>query len=223
VKERPILMSAPMVQALLAGTKVQTRRVIKPDWWRCLDPEDDEDRSQALGMCPYGQVGDRLIVKEAAWMWCEKRPDGTTETGRPKWLFVPLESAPVIYCADHPSKPGTSVVSPDTGNAWGWRMKLGRYLPRSASRITLEITEVRIQRLHEISEDDAKAEGFPLPPYRGTVNGRPATIALSSPKLGFKALWLELNGHRPGCWDTNPHVWAVSFRRLPSDQARGAA
>ena len=211
-----------MVKAILAGTKTQTRRVVKPQppewvkvWNGCnglehffFDREEDDEGgkhwpSYEQGLrCPYGQPGDRLRVKEAAWMWCERRPNGKTPTGRDKWLYVPLRSAPVIYAADHPAKPGTSVVSPDTGNQWGWRLKIGRFLPAWASRITLEVTGVRVERLQDISEADAKAEGCVVWPECK----EPAAINL------YRALWDQING--PGSWDANPWVWVVEFKRI---------
>lgn len=109
--------------------------------------------------CPYGEPGDKLTVKEAAWMWCERRPNGTTPKGRQKWHYVPMKSAGVIYVAYHPERPTLYVVSPETGNKWGWHFKSGRFLPKWAVRITLGITAVRAERLQEISEPDAQAEG----------------------------------------------------------------
>jgi hypothetical protein len=156
MKERPILFCASMVRALLADSKMQTRSAIKyssrtpidyrgsggsesSDWNdpACWGWQDGDGNEIALGAgelvdrvvtCPYGEIGDRLRVKEAAWMWCERRPNGKTPTGRDKWWYVPLRQAQVIYAADHPQKPRVGVVSPDTGNEWGWRLKIGRFL-----------------------------------------------------------------------------------------------
>lgn len=140
---RPILMSKPMVQAILAGTKLQTRRPLRNGTW--FTEEHGVIRQASVGLactgfapvvCPYGQPGDRLRVKEAAWMWCERRPNGKTKTGREKWLYVPMREAGIFYAADHPDKPVVGVVAPDTGNAWGWRLKIGgsRQLGPAASR-----------------------------------------------------------------------------------------
>lgn len=222
MKERPILFSAPMVRALLAGTKTQTRRVVAlprsrdafvledhgDGWW----PYQSDDGESSLcndGMehryvSPYGQPGDRLRVKEAAWMWCERRPNGTTKTGRPKWLYVPMRSAGIWYAADHRSKPNISVVSPDTGNEWGWRLKIGRFLPAWASRITLEVTGVRVERLNDISADDAAAEGWPGPDAQNS-------IASAYPIAWYSNLWEQINGK--GSWEANPWAWVVEFRR----------
>lgn len=226
--ERPILFSAPMVRAILSGAKTQTRRIVKPQphpdtyrWcsdaggtgkWMALRPSVTGGTAQCWGWapCPYGAPGDRLYVKEAAWMWCERRPNGTTKTGRPKWHYVPLRSAPIIFCADHPGKPGTSVVSPDTGNQWAWRKKLGRFLPKWASRITLEATGVRVERLQAISDADAEAEGvgYADSGCDGECGWDPCSLA----RVGFERLWKRING--AASWDANPWVWVVEFKRV---------
>ena len=226
MKERPILMSAPMVRAILAGTKTQTRRVVKPQpanlriggacsydehgQWVWLDGRDGSIVSR-VGRCPYGIPGDRLRVKEAAWMWCERRPNGKTPAGRDKWLYVPMREAGLFYAADHPQRPAISVVSPDTGNQWGWRLKIGRFLPAWASRILLEVTDVRVERLQDISEADAVAEGCqPRQPL--TASG---IVIPGQWRLGYRDLWGQING--PGSWDANPWVWCVSFKRISSE------
>lgn len=197
MSEKPILFSAPMVRALLDGSKTQTRRIAKPK--RSIEPMTDE--------CPYGQPGDRLRVKEAAWMWCERRPNGTTPTGRQKWLYVPMREAQVHYASDHPKKPAVGVVSPDTGNQWGWRLKIGRFIPRWASRIALEVTAVRVERLQDISEADCVAEG--CAGGHGSIPGYPYS---ATPLEHYESIWRAING--PGSWSLNPWVWAVSFRRI---------
>lgn len=228
MKERPILFSAPMVRAILEGRKTQTRRIVKFDvapnsphildfyrngqWRGALDATTR--KGNALQLCPYGVPGDLLNVKESAWMWCERVPNGVTRTGRPKWHYVPMRVAPVHYAAKRPKKPGTDIVSPDTGNQWGWRLKIGRFLPAWASRITLRITDVRVERLQDISEADAMAEGVP---FTDLPQGRSKPDPLH--RAQFADLWESING--PESWRANPWVWAVSFERIK--QARAAA
>lgn len=226
MKARPILFSGPMVRALLDGRKTQTRREVKPqpvklskshlplplhpdDWaWSTRHGSNCSTVSNKptgpagwREHCPYGQPGDLLAVKEAAWMWCERRPNGVNKRGRQKWHYVPLSAAPVHFQSDHPTKPEVRVVSPDTGNEWCWRLKVGRFLPRWASRLTLEITGVRVERLQDISEADAKAEGcvyVEAPPL--SVGYHPA----------YRDLWESING--PGSWAANPWVWVLEFK-----------
>jgi len=232
MKERPILFSAAMVLALLANRKTQTRRIIKPQpsegflargvvsvvpQWPIQDGVRwfMADGCSELVKSPYGQPGDRLIVKEAAWMWCERRPNGKTKTGRDKWHFAPMREAQVFYCADHPTKPQLDVVSPDTGNQWGWRKKIGRFLPRWASRLTLEIIKVRVERVRDISEKDAIAEGLTPGLFGGTY--RAPGFALDRDARGaYEALWIKINGQES--YDRNDWVWAVDFKRIANEQ-----
>lgn len=185
VRERPILFSAPMVRVLLAGRKTQTRRIIKPAWWRCLDSEDADDRAAALAMCPYGQPGDLLFVRET--------------------LLVTEDD--VMYAADE------TVIAMDAMVALygGFSFRIGKvpsiHMPRVFSRILLQITDVRIQRLHEIDEHDADREGFVS--FKSTSEGDgPSTTARGN----FKRLWHKINGEKS--WDENPWVWAISFERV---------
>lgn len=227
MKERPILFSAPMVRAILAGTKTQTRRVVNgQEQWptnthhitflstrgTALAVDSNRTTWRPEIRCPYGQPGDRLRVKEAAWMWCERRPNGTTKTGRQKWLYVPMRAAGIWYAADHRTKPNISVVSPDTGNEWGWRLKIGRFLPSWASRITLEVTGVRVERLLDITNDGIKAEGLDDDPriVSGEIEG--SMLTPFGRRVAFEDLWKSING--PGSWEANPWVWVVEFRRL---------
>jgi len=219
---RPILFSAPMVRALRSGTKTQTRRVINlSDRLGRFDSDgyssvtDDRivkilwtnQNIPKVVPCPYGQPGDRLRVKEAAWMWCERRPNGKTATGRDRWWYVPMREAPIHYAADHPSMPMLDVVSPNTVNKWGWRLKIGRFLPAWASRITLENTGVRVERLQDISITDAMAEG--VAETNANLRGLEPCMEW---RYAYEDLWTEING--TGSWAANPWVWVVEFRRI---------
>lgn len=173
--------------------------------FRCMADGDD-----GWGMdtwdrvfCPIALPGDRLRVKEAAWMWCERRPNGMTASGRPKWHYVPLKGAPIHYVADHPKRPASGIVSPVTGNVWGWRFKTGRFLPKWASRIMIEVTGIRVERLHEITDDEALAEG---------VTGDEHDADQPLPRMCFERLWQSING--PDSWEANPYVWVIEFRRI---------
>jgi hypothetical protein len=200
MREIGILMSAPMVRSTLDDTKLQTRRGMRPQpfldnkgllWWHwsksrgsARNEPPGQPSDEWLEHCPYGRPGDRLWVREA---W---------RSGKIADRFPPRELTPhvVWYEADGTAPEATS-----------GKLRPGMFMPRWASRITLEVTGVRVERLQDISEADAKAEGAgPLlvPPDGG-----------SCPHVeGYRVLWESING--AGSWDANPWVWCVSFRRL---------
>lgn len=218
MKVTSISFMTVMIRALLAGIKTQTRRTVKnPDYFGCLTgdcPHQTQAECDAAlkVQCPYGQVGDLLTVKEAVYLWCERRPNGTTPTGRPKWLYVPMRAAPIHYAADGP-KPTTDIVSPDTGNVWMWKHKVARFMPRWASRLTLRITDVRVQRLQDISAADAIAEGTPCYVCGGAMDGLSESdchcFHHKATPHDYQLLWESING--PGSWDRNDWCWCISF------------
>lgn len=182
--EHPMLFSAPMVRAILDGTKTQTRRIVKPRYCGEMPSETLEDLE--LRGSPYGQPGDRLWVRESGW----EPPFLTTRMlrdGADTWPRY-------IYDAD------------DDDSAWciehGWMRRPSIHMPRWASRITLEITGVRIERLQDISRGDAMAEGCPFP---NMAHG-------DNPRHWYAELWDSING--PGSWDANPWVWVIEFKRI---------
>ncbi len=235
MKERPILFSGPMVRALLNGSKTQTRRIVKLRDGSL--PEEDsvslhEDGSFDYFMdfskaypywqpvtCPYGQPGDRLTVKEDAWMWCAKVINGQTKkTKQPKVAWVECRNIQPVYCADHAVKPATPAKHPegmDYPDIYEWHKKIGRFLPRWASRITLEITGIRVERLKDIRACDCIAEGIEsvrlnagVTMFRDYSNGNMDRAASAS----YRTLWESINGK--GSWDANPWVWVVEFKKL---------
>lgn len=184
--ERPILFSAPMIRALLAGTKTQTRRVVKPQ------PDEDglarlagqwiwHDTSERTFRCPYGQPGERLWVREnfSGSIAYERHGYPLKEWGNKIW-----------YWADG---------NPQRGDWTKPRPSI--HMPRHLSRITLELTEVRVERLQDISEADALAEGVANSLH--LPGGRFANE-------NYAHLWDAING--PGSWDANPFVWCVAFK-----------
>ena len=194
-----------MIRAIQFDTKTQTRRVVKFGGAGTLRAGTPE-----LPPCPYGGPGDRLRVKEAAWLWCERVPNGLTPTGRSKWLYVALRDTPVHYAADHPQRPKGSVVSPATGNQWGWRLKIGRFLPGWASRITLVVVDVRAERLQDISEADALAEGI-VKTHSGFGLPDGSHYHATDPRISYWSLWDAING--AGATESNPLVWRIEFRK----------
>lgn len=207
MKERPILFSAPMVRAILAGTKTQTRRVCKPaqsySLSKVVEVPDPLERGQVYNgshfgdeegdvqfPSPYGGRGERLWVRETfSGPWCMEAQDGIAAAPPSKWG----ESSEIWYWADG---------EPTYGD-WT-RPRPSIHMPRWASRITLEVTGVRVERLQDISEKDAWAEG--CEGYDDDVTGGKSGYS------EFHDLWEQING--PESWAANPWVWCVSFRRL---------
>lgn len=200
MKERPILFSAPMVRAILDGRKSQTRRYLTSDTnFTC------EELTQLK--CRYGVPGDRLWVRET---WCAVLPrkDGGLEYNGARLVTPPDgESVELWYRADGELGPISCLF--DDGPRW----RPSLHMPRWASRLTLEVTSVRVERLQDISEEDAKAEGI--------GEAKPWVFDGGGPAMGptathaFMRLWDSINGKRPGCaWQDNPWVWAVTFRRV---------
>lgn len=196
MKERPILFSAPMVLAILEGRKTVTRRIAKPrkqpslldGQWSDSYVLDEGNREWLMRDNPYGQPGDRLWVRET----CFINGDG--------------EGSQVIYRADPlPCWEGEE-------SEIRWRPSI--HMPRWASRILLEITDVRVERLQDISEVQAMAEGAKC---ADRATGREVLFPdqsqhIGSWKLHFQDIWESING--PGSWDTDPWVWVVEFKRI---------
>ena len=212
-KERPILFSAPMVRALLDGSKTQTRRVVKPQpvydgrfagGWKLKGKKGHEAAtcsSLIAEVCPYGQPGDRLWVREA---WRTYRGNDATP---PRDLTTAHR---IWYEAD------------DRCNAAAGKLRPSMFMPRWASRITLEVTGVRVERLQDISEADSVAEGIErqedgLGWKRGPISSdHPNTATRTAfPRLAYQSLWEQING--PDSWEATPWVWAIEFKRI--DQA----
>ncbi|WP_025918387.1 hypothetical protein [Herminiimonas sp. CN] len=209
MKEHPILFSAPMVRALLDGSKTQTRRIYKnrkhPDagceMAACeltREPQHVINRT-----CPYCQPGDQLWVRET-WQ----------HSNHP---FGPYEpDCDVFYRADYFDDPhGPDGEKSPEGRYRFWNPSI--HMPRTASRITLEITSVRVERLQDISDRDCEAEGvlcetaepwFFHVPEPGNVYAH----AADEPKGAYRKFLESFNG--AGAWDANPWVWVIDFKRV---------
>jgi len=225
-KTRPMLFSGPMVRAILSGRKTQTRRVVKPQPDKTLDGE------------PYWSVGgfrlSPLAQKplEPVYAW------GSTIWVRETWATATSDNGPCIcYQADcnrhylvDDAYPVEYERYPNAGtDAWcNWasdleagtegRWKPSIHMPRWASRITLEVTGVRVERLQEITEEDAKAEGVGASEAAEMPDGKPCY------SLPFQMLWSCMYGtDTPRSWDANPWVWVVEFKVTePAGMARPA-
>lgn len=220
--DKPILFSAPMVRALLDGRKTQTRRVFKPQppdgakmfAWNigdCLNfatfiHEDERGNADMHHSRIPAWRGDRLWVREA---W--RSMDGLDGSNGTEIAANCIEAgyqrpwAPLHYEAD--GARADWIAEPRGFGTKAGRYRHARFMPRWASRLTLIVTDVRVQRLQEISTDDAIEEGISLPWVAG---GTLAMMAQGIAKDGFKSLWNSING--PEAWDANPWVAAYSFR-----------
>ncbi|CAB3730338.1 ASCH domain-containing protein [Paraburkholderia rhynchosiae] len=239
MKERPILFSGAMVRALLDGSKTQTRRILKQASGPSLSVDCDDrglaelswlhgdgpghevhERIQRVP-CPYGEPGDRLWVRESFW-GCDAPGYG--------------DQPCVVYDDEwHGKEYRAAEIRP-------WARKFGRipsiHMPRDCSRITLEITGVRVERLQDISEQDALAEGVESPDAERDEHdwsicpqcGGTRLYDAIGPNLGvmpdtdcrkcdthakrYRNSWDSLNAARGYGWDTNPWVWIVEFKRV---------
>ncbi len=205
MKERPILFSGPMVRAILEGRKTQTRRVLKEK------PPTGMDLSILNGegewICPYGKVGERLWVRENHYLYGEWIRDGKTQTGKDKFLFLKTEwMAPMFL--DNPPKD----ICPPKSRRDGWYKKPSIHMRQSYSRISLKITDIRVERLQDISEEDAIAEGVYGPCRDGGFIGTQGFINCSTASGAFREIWYSINGK--GSWDLNPWVWVIGFKKL---------
>ncbi|WJN61309.1 hypothetical protein [Pseudomonas sp. SO81] len=226
MKERPILFSGAMVRAILEGRKTVTRRAVKGHqipkenptetdptlrWtavgqkhhrWGFVVPGATEEACASalgtMGVCPYGKPGDRLWVRET-WARVGNVDPGylTYRSTYPKCLPPGLENVPADI---H-----------DIGERW----RPSIHMPRAACRIVLEITAVRVERLRDISGDQALAEGiYSNPAMNGmyTADGDLHTSKHDGPVEAFAKLWESING--AGSWAANPWVWVVEFKRV---------
>lgn len=173
-----IPFGAPMMRAQLEGRKTQTRRIVKqckdPDFGCWLAPCEIAADENMQRMCPYGRPGD---------------------------LLIPVEAWRVGRCYDHlcGSKIKTARIHYECdGQAplWAGRYRHARFMPRWASRLTLRITDVRVQRLQDISNSDCAAEGISYSPDVNLAHE-------------YQELWESINP--PGSWNANPYVWALTF------------
>jgi len=206
-KERPILFSRPMVRAILDGKKTQTRRVVKRQCDMEFDPADphfgpywlsyatEAEGEDAKVRCPYGEPGDRLWVRETFYRWtgCGRAPERFLRIGRYQYCYADDPEFGVDRQRAEQATASCVVTVPSI------------FMPRLASRIALEITGVRVERLTDISEKDAQAEGAIGAVDQSIGNNWCAREA-------FLCLWESINGE--GSWDANPWVWVVEFRQI---------
>jgi hypothetical protein len=213
MKIRPIPFSTEIVQAILDGRKIMTRRIMKllPRVASTVDKCGELIKEYKFyDLCPYGNIGDVLWVKENFFKH-EKNP------------------GQFHYVADY--------ENPEAFDATGWKKVPSRFMPKVAARIFLKITDLRVERLQDISEDDVKKEGVDwfndngvdhfliyspkdkrkgvyAGPCRidGTVVSKKSAFLNDKPAwYSFRSLWRQINGD--DSWDANPWVWVISFER----------
>lgn len=223
-----------MIQAILSGKKTQTRRIINPQ------PIYDEmfignhkikTRNGFEGIsnhngyvsCPYGFVGDVLWVKETFFAYGHWVKDtfNKTKTGKDSWEFVDFtlreNDGKHRYFANNPDMNKSTESNRED---IGWHKRPSIFMPKIASRITLEITDIRVERLQDISEEDAKAEGVesPMPSHEwkelpcGNLFSDGFGNVWKGYKHDFQKLWLKINGEES--WNQNPWVWVIEFKKV---------
>jgi hypothetical protein len=231
--ERPILFSGPMVRAILAGTKTQTRRVVKlPEgardvlWWNGYEGKPQPGYADPgvrvvvqTGLrilpCPFGFVGDTLWVRET-WALSGNEDGHTIDV----WgSLCEARDAVRFYRADTEAAPYGLRRLP-RGDVFDGHWCPSIHMPRWASRLTLEVVSVRVERVQQITNEDARAEGArELPLQEGEPGAwwtmdasRGADAYARAPAAAFGRLWDTINGKRAP-WASNPWVWVVEFRR----------
>jgi hypothetical protein len=225
VAERPILFSSPMVRAILDGRKTVTRRIVKersPHWvvdergdgtpWLMVARDSVRgasiyDDAWLPAACPYGAPGDHLWVRET-WGVAHEHADTITHSAALEDARRQMPWAAIVYADETHTKPKK------------WRPSI--HMPRWASRILLDVTAVRVERLQAISEEDARAEGVKASDAaavfqrvgtstHGLPHVRQVKDLENTARGAFACLWDSINGERAP-WASDPHVWVVSFK-----------
>lgn len=232
--ERPILFSAPMVRAIINGDKTITRRILRlppslagadldvawPDaalWGAagCGGLHVQFGDASHRVRCPYGQPGDTLWVRESF-----RLPAAVDDLSPASVATKAIDAGyrepwcPTVYEAD--GGKSDSRRDPLFANDWvggDGKLRPSIHMPRWASRLTLRVTSVRVERLQDITSEEAQAEGVEPVPVHGEWAGPRELGQHWSARKPFASLWDEINGDR-GAWATNPWVWVVTFERI---------
>ena len=217
MRERPILYIGPMVRATLEGLKKQTRRVVKGDPKRlsfspfACKHDDYLDEHGNQYSCPYGVPGDRLWVKETFYAWgtWEQYYDGNKK--RCRFLDHTDSKHPVKY----PATEGNRFYQGPSNGGDDYHCRPSIFMKRKYSRITLDVTDVRVERVQNVSEKDSRSEGIfetPRDPGFESWSTYGMREYYATPRRAFKALWDSINAKRGYSWESNPLVWVVEFR-----------
>ncbi len=209
MKERPILFSTGMVRAILSGKKTMSRRVIKPQptininsfqYKNHVYPCTEEQfKGGVLEYCPYGKIGDRLWVRETFVLEDprEYTSDIVIPEDRPVKMSYSKEDGTQYRIPHYRATEPEPHIIPDNlrdGSDDRTRWKPAIFMPRWASRLVLEITQLRVERLQKITDEDVLKEGITL-------------------QEDFKALWNSINVERGFGWNKNPWVWVIEFKK----------
>jgi len=196
MKEYPILFSGEMVQAILDGRKTQTRRVINPQ-----SLLDNKTRVAACYECPYGAPGDLLWVRETHWI--DWYPSGVYDNDG---------NAGVVH---YRASTQWDVIAKSIDAHW----RPSIFMPRWASRILLEVTDIQVERVQNINDEDARKEGIQdvchcgdYVESHGYHSGHGAVSMPGWATENFSSLWDSINAKRGHSWESNPWVWVVGFK-----------
>ncbi|OZQ45261.1 hypothetical protein [Klebsiella variicola] len=232
MKERGMIFNAEMVRAILDGRKTQTRRIMKvqPEsnqlglllitdstkhsdigkyHWAESNATGNHVRSK-LFSCPFGAVGDQIWVRETFqgplfdYELMDEYLEDSSKFEKPEFCQ---------YAADGGHRP--EYQDADDNLRHGWRPSI--HMPRWASRILLEITDVRVERLNAISQEDAQAEGMELTGWRPTYSDPDSGGEVMTPYDNFAQLWESIYGEES--WKANPWVWVIEFKRVEGGAA----
>lgn len=214
MRERPILFSTPMVRAILEGRKTMTRRAVKfpikcQETGRDLSGRDlKHELARRPELCRHGQPGDRLWVKETFFAWGRWETRYSANKRRDEWHFIDAIAecgTRYAYAADYYTSIALATRKRNGGVVPRYWKRPAIFMPRTVSRITLEVTGVRVERLQQISYEDAKAEGIET----GAIKD-PTYFTIQA----FRDVWQAING--VGSWAANPWVWVIEFKRVTS-------
>ncbi|TYX24743.1 hypothetical protein [Klebsiella pneumoniae] len=234
--ERGMIFNAEMVRAILDGRKTQTRRVIaNVGHDNCLPLQKRTKTKDGIythvmdahiyGLCPFGKIGDRIWVRET-WATLGNE-DGCCVDWEGNLCKGDERSAARIYRASCEQRPGDYGLWSIPDDAYwkphtkehkfegAWRPSI--HMPRWASRILLEITDVRVERLNAISQEDAQAEGMELTGWRPTYSDPDSGGEVMTPYDNFAELWSSIYGE--GSWKADPWVWVIEFKRVEGGAA----
>ena len=233
MSDKLLLFKGPMVRAINAGRKTQTRRGVKPqpEWtepataWEFYEAghsgpgwyaynEDYPEEGALFYRCPYGKPGDRILVRETFFAYGRWETRFNSKKGRDEWHFIDMTEEcgfTYRYAADHkelfPLSTMRSVLP-------GWHRRPAIFIPRRAVRIFLEVVSVRVERLQDISEADAIAEGVQSVGGGRYWLGADGLTPRGSAAAAYRDLWIHING--ADSWEANPWGWVVTFKRVDS-------